>query len=154
VALAGGCLWVYWRFARGRLSLAQAFLAVLGVVVVANKIFSPQYLIWITPFVAEAFGFDGLWLMICALTTLIFPYLYGLRNPIQTVTYNWAFMPVVAIRNILLLSFTLRAILSAGPPRSRRLAAEQAEAPPAPASEASSAAASEALGQMATPDRA
>jgi hypothetical protein len=154
VALAGGCLWVYWRFARGRLSLAQAFLAVLGVVVVANKIFSPQYLIWITPFVAEAFGFDGLWLMICALTTLIFPYLYGLRNPIQTVTYNWAFMPVVAIRNILLLSFTLRAILSAGPPRSRRLAAEQAEAPPTPVAEASSAAASEALGQMATPDRA
>jgi hypothetical protein len=140
VALAVGCLWAYWRFARGRLSLAQAFLAVLGVAVVANKIFSPQYLIWITPFVAEVFGFDGLWLLICALTTLIFPYLYGLRNPIQTVTYDWAFMPVVAIRNILLLSFTLRAILSAGPLRSRRSVA----APPAVAPEA--------LEQMAAQD--
>jgi hypothetical protein len=141
VALAVGCLWAYWRFARGRLSLAQAFLAVLGVAVVANKIFSPQYLIWITPFVAEVFGFDGLWLLICALTTLIFPYLYGLRNPIQTVTYDWAFMPVVAIRNILLLSFTLRAILSAGPLRAGRSVA----APPA--------AAPEALEQMAAQDR-
>jgi hypothetical protein len=140
VALAVGCLWAYWRFARGRLSLAQAFLAVVCVVVVANKIFSPQYLIWITPFVAEVFGFDGLWLLICALTTLIFPYLYGLRNPIQTVTYDWAFMPVVAIRNILLLSFTLRAILSAGPLRSRRSVA----APPAVAPEA--------LEQMAAQD--
>jgi hypothetical protein len=119
LALAAGCVWVYWRFARGRLTLAQAFLAVLCVVVVANKIFSPQYLIWLTPFVAEVFGFDALWLLICGLTTLIFPYLYGVRNPIQTVTYDVAFMPVVAIRNLLLLSFTLRAILSAEPLRRR-----------------------------------
>jgi hypothetical protein len=63
-----------------------------------------------------------------------------LRNPIQTVTYDWAFMPVVAIRNILLLSFTLRAILSAGPLRSRRSVA----APPAVAPEA--------LEQMAAQD--
>lgn len=117
VALALGCLWGYWRFARGRLSLAQAFLAVLAVVVVANKIFSPQYLIWLAPFVAEVYGFDLLWLSVSALTTLIFPYLYGLRNPILTVTYDWAFMPTVALRNILLLSFTLRAILSAAAPR-------------------------------------
>jgi hypothetical protein len=119
VALAVGCLWAYWRFARGRLTLAQAFLATLSVVVVANKIFSPQYLIWLAPFVAEVYGFDLLWLVISALTTVIFPYLYGIRNPILTVTYDWAFMPMVALRNILLLSFTLRAILSAGSPRRR-----------------------------------
>ncbi|MDE3231622.1 MAG: hypothetical protein KGO05_17210 [Chloroflexota bacterium] len=111
VALAAGCLWAYWRFARGRLNLAQAFLAALCVVVVANKIFSPQYLVWLAPFVAEVYGFDALWLIISALTTLIFPYLYSIRNPILTVPYNWAFMPIVALRNILLLSFTLRAIL-------------------------------------------
>jgi hypothetical protein len=128
LALAAGCVWVYWRFARGRLTLAQAFLAVLCVVVVANKIFSPQYLIWLTPFVAEVFGFDALWLLICGLTTLIFPYLYGVRNPIQTVTYDVAFMPVVAIRNLLLLSFTLRAILSAEPLRRRGAATVADEA--------------------------
>ncbi|HEX8994747.1 MAG TPA: glycosyltransferase family 87 protein [Ktedonobacterales bacterium] len=165
LALAAGCLWAYVRVAQGRLSLAQGFLAALSVVVATNKIFSPQYLIWVTPFVAEVYGFEGLWLAICALTTLIFPYLYGMRNPIQTVTFNWAFMPVVAIRNILLLSFALRAILSPAPPRphaapgemsmetpantSPALAAEQAPDPPPEAG-----AAAEALGQMAAPDRA
>lgn len=144
LALAAGCVWVYWRFARGRLTLAQAFLATLSVVVVANKIFSPQYLIWITPFVAEVFGFDALWLLICGLTTLIFPYLYGIRNPIQTVTYDWAFMPVVAIRNLLLLSFTLRAILSAEP---SRLAGVRADMRPANA-------ATEARGSAPAPDDA
>lgn len=117
VALAAGCLWAYWRFARGRFTLAQAFLAVLAVVVVANKIFSPQYLVWLAPFVAEVYGFDALWLVISAITTLIFPYLYSVRNPILTVPYNWAFMPIVAIRNLLLLSFTLRAILRVAPIR-------------------------------------
>lgn len=111
VALAAGCLWAYWRFARGRLNLAQAFLAVLCVVVVANKIFSPQYLVWLVPFVAEVYGFDALWLVICAITTLIYPYLYSAHTPILTTPNYWAFMPIVALRNILLLSFTLRAIL-------------------------------------------
>lgn len=129
VALAAGCLWVYWRFARGQIAVAQAFMAVLGVVIVANKIFSPQYLIWITPFVAEVYGFDGMWLLICAVTTFIFPYLYGMRNPIQTVTYNWAFLPVVGLRNILLLSFTLRAILSPAAARNGPIPASPAAAP-------------------------
>jgi hypothetical protein len=152
LALAAGCVWVYWRFARGRLTLAQAFLATLSVVVVANKIFSPQYLIWITPFVAEVFGFDALWLLICGLTTLIFPYLYGIRNPIQTVTYDWAFMPVVAIRNLLLLSFTLRAILSAEPSRLAGIRADMrtgARPDPAPAD-----AATEAFGAAPASDHA
>ncbi|MGH2502194.1 MAG: hypothetical protein ACRDID_06725, partial [Ktedonobacterales bacterium] len=163
LALAAGCVWVYWRFARGRLTLAQAFLAVLCVVVVANKIFSPQYLIWLTPFVAEVFGFDALWLLVCGLTTLIFPYLYGIRNPIQTVTYDVAFMPVVAIRNLLLLSFTLRAILSAEPLRRRGAAtvadeALQREAEHAAEREALASCpadvAPETLGQTPAPDHA
>lgn len=162
LALAAGCVWVYWRFARGRLTLAQAFLAVLSVVVVANKIFSPQYLIWLTPFVAEVFGFDALWLLICGLTTLIFPYLYGLRNPIQTVTYDVAFMPVVAIRNLLLLSFTLRAILSAEPLRRGGAATVQREvgrAAERPAEREAPAngpadVAPETLGQTPAPDHA
>ncbi len=147
VALAAGCLWVYWRFARGRIALAQAFLAVLGVVIVANKIFSPQYLIWISPFVAEVYGFDGLWLLVCAVTTVIFPYLYGMRNPIQTVTYNWAFLPVVGLRNILLLSFTLRAILSPAAPQDGLMAASPPPAAPTYSS-------IDPPGQIAAQDRA
>lgn len=111
VALVGGCLWVYWRQARGRLSVGRAFLACLCVVLVTNKIFSPQYLIWVLPIVAETEGFDLAWVAICFLTTLDFPILYQLRHPIWTVSYTPLFMPVLALRNGLLLWVTLRAIL-------------------------------------------
>jgi hypothetical protein len=111
LALVAGCLWVYARLARGRLPLAQAFLATLCVVTVTNKVFSPQYMIWVTPFVAEVYGFDLLWLLICGLTTLIFPYLYARGNPIWLVPYVKGFLPSVAIRDGLMLVATLRAIL-------------------------------------------
>ena len=110
VALAGGCLWVYWRQARGKLPVGRAFLACLCVVLVTNKIFSPQYLIWVLPIVAEVEGFDVLWVAICFLTTIDFPILYQLRHPIWTVSYTPLFMPVLALRNGLLLWVTVRAI--------------------------------------------
>lgn len=111
VALVGGCLWVYGRQARGRLSAGRAFVACLSVVLVTNKILSPQYLIWILPIVAEVEGFDLLWVAICFVTTLDFPILYQLRHPIWTVPYTPLFMPVLALRNGLLLWVTLRALL-------------------------------------------
>lgn len=111
VALIGGCVWVYWRQMRGRLTVGQAFVACLCAVLVTNKIFSPQYLIWVLPVVAYVEGFDPLWVAICALTTLDFPIIYQMRHPIWTVTYSWQFMPVLALRNGLLLWVTIRAIV-------------------------------------------
>lgn len=119
VALAGGCLWVYWRQARGRLSVGRAFLACLCVVLVTNKIFSPQYLIWVLPVVAETEGFDLLWVAICFLTTLDFPILYQLRHPIWTVSYTPLFMPVLALRNGLLAWVTVRAMFRCTQGRAR-----------------------------------
>jgi hypothetical protein len=110
VALALGCLVVYWRQARGTLTVGQAFVATLAVVLVTNKIFSPQYLIWILPFVAYVEGFSLFWVAISFLTTCDFPIIYQLRHPIWTVTYSWQFMPVLALRNGLLLWVTIRAI--------------------------------------------
>ena len=125
LALAGGCLWVYLRLARGRLGLAQSFLALLCVVTVTNKIFSPQYMIWVTPFVAEVYGFDLLWLLICGLTTLIFPYLYALGRPIWVVpTVVKAFLPAVALRDAVMVWATLRAILRPAVPTERAGATE------------------------------
>lgn len=121
LSLVAGCLWVYLRLARGRLGLAQSFLALLCVVTITNKIFSPQYMIWVTPFVAEVYGFDLLWLLICALTTLIFPYLYAMGNPIWTVPDIPAFMPAVTARDGLMLWATLRAILHPAHAAARRM---------------------------------
>ncbi|HEX6540262.1 MAG TPA: glycosyltransferase family 87 protein [Ktedonobacterales bacterium] len=114
IALIVGCLVVYWRQMRGRMTVGQAVLACLCAVLVTNKIFSPQYVIWVLPIVAAVEGFDLLWLAIGALTTLDFPIVYGLRAPIWDSPFSWQFMPVIALRNLLLLYVTVRAILRSG----------------------------------------
>ena len=108
LALAGGCLFVYWRQWRGRLSLGFAFVACICVVLVSNKIFSPQYLIWVLPLVAYVSGFDVLWLVIGLLTTIIYPFLYFDHSHILFVAQDWRFLPVVALRNAVLVVATVR----------------------------------------------
>lgn len=111
LALIMGCLLVYWRQMRGKLTIGQAMLACLCVVMVTNKIFSPQYVIWVLPIVAAVEGFNLIWVAIGILTTLDFPIVYGLRAPIWDSPFSWQFMPVIAARNLLLLYATVRAIL-------------------------------------------
>lgn len=108
VALIGGCLVVYWEQWRGRLDLGRAFVACLCVVLVTNKIFSPQYLIWVLPLAAYVVGFDALWLVVGILTTLIYPFLYFAHGHILLVAKDWRFLPIVALRNGLLVLVTLR----------------------------------------------
>lgn len=129
IALAVGCLIVYWRQARGKLTVSQAFVATLGVVLVANKIFSPQYLMWIVPIVAYVEGFDLIWVAICILTTCDFPIIYQLQHPIWWVTFSWQFMPVLALRNGLLLWATARAILRRSPKPERTLSTRENHRP-------------------------
>jgi len=111
VALLAACALVSWRQARGQLPIGQAFVACLCAVIITNKLFSPQYLIWVLPVVAAVDGFDLLWLAVCVLTTIDFPILYLSRHTIETVTYTPAFMPVLAARNLLLIGITVRAVL-------------------------------------------
>jgi hypothetical protein len=107
LGLVGGCLWVYWRQHRGRLELGRAAALCLLVVVCTNRVFSPQYLIWVLPFVAivEA-DYDALWLVVCALTSVIFPYAYdwaGLHGNGTPSSYPWFFPTLIALRNALLI---------------------------------------------------
>jgi hypothetical protein len=49
--------------------------------------------------------YDGVWLAICALTTLIFPYAYdfaGLHGTGTPSSYPWFFAGLIALRNGLL----------------------------------------------------
>jgi hypothetical protein len=115
VALAAGCLWVYWRQARQKLTLEGAFLACICVVLATNKIFSPQYLIWAVPLVAYVVGLDWIWVAICFLTWLDFPIMYQWEHPIWRVPFSPLFMPALALRNVLLLWVTLRAIIRPRP---------------------------------------
>lgn len=110
LALIGGMLLVCWWVWRGKLSLRQAFVALIAVVLASNKLLSPQYIMWILPLVAYAEGFDLTWLTICALTTLIFPFIYQTRHPILMVPTNPAFLPTIAVRNALLVAATVQAL--------------------------------------------
>jgi hypothetical protein len=110
LGLVVGTLIVCRRVLQGHLSLGQAFVASIALVLVTNKLLSPQYLMWVLPLVAYVEGFDLLWLVICALTTLIFPFIYQTRHPILTVPGNPAFLPTIAVRNLLLFIATLRAL--------------------------------------------
>jgi hypothetical protein len=115
VALVLGLLWVYWRMARGALRLPQAVLAALCVTLVTSKVLSAQYLLWVLPFVAIVYELDLLWLAICVLTTLAYPFLVEVLSPSWGETYDPLFLGALALRNALLVIAAARAITCAGP---------------------------------------
>jgi hypothetical protein len=132
VALALGLLWVYWRMGRGALKLPQATLAALCVVLVANKVLSAQYLLWILPFVAVVYELDLLWLAICILTTLEYPILAANLAPMWGETYDPFFLGVLALRNVLLVIATIRVIVQPSKTRSPQDAKQRASSAATP----------------------
>lgn len=119
IALVAGCLWAYWRQARGRLSLDRAFFATLCVVIATNKLFSPQYIIWVIPFAALVEGLDIFWLAIALLTTLDFPVFYQLVPHFWMFNYHHKLFDILMfdllLRNGLFVYVTLRALVRRGP---------------------------------------
>jgi len=115
LGLVGGCLWIYWRQLTGHMSLAKALLCCVLVIMCTSRVFSPQYLIWVVPLVALVEGeYNPLWLALCVLTTLIYPFayrdfqLYGLTTPDS---YPVVFLGLIGARNALLLAATVLALL-------------------------------------------
>jgi hypothetical protein len=112
LALAGGCALVYWRQLGGRLAFGRALTLCVLVVICTNRVFSPQYLMWVLPLVAiMERDYDPLWLAVCGLTTLVFPYAYdwtGLRGRPMPEAYPLYFPALIALRNALLLVATVR----------------------------------------------
>jgi uncharacterized membrane protein len=106
LALVGGCLWIYWRQLQGRLPFVRAAALCLLVVVCTDRVFSPQYLMWMLPLLAIAEpGYDVLLLAACALTTVIFPFAYdwaGLHGSGTPSSYPLFFPALIATRNALL----------------------------------------------------
>jgi hypothetical protein len=112
VGLLGGCLWVYWQQLNGRIAFGRAITLCLLVIVCTDRVFSPQYLMWVVPMVAiTERDYDMVWLGICALTTLIFPYAYdlaGLHGSGTPDSYPLFFSGLIAVRNALLVVATAR----------------------------------------------
>lgn len=106
---------VYWAFWKGWLTPAGAWALVLLSGLIASKVFSPQYLIWILPFVVladraarDAFVSEdcslAIWAGIAALTTIEYPIALENLFPIMESSSNKnAVLLIVALRNCLLL---------------------------------------------------
>jgi hypothetical protein len=114
LGLLAGLAWVLWRQATGRIDLARALAGVVLVLVITDRVFSPQYLIWVLPLVAVVErDCRWSWLLVCALTTLIFPIAYGGLRPLglgPPVTFPLWFLGPIALRNAVLVAATVRLI--------------------------------------------
>jgi hypothetical protein len=112
LALVAGCLLTYWWQLSRRIPFARALALCVLVVICTNRVLSPQYLIWVLPLVAIVEGdYDLVWLAVCALTTLIFPFAYdstGLRGRPMPASYPLYFPALIAARNALLVVATVR----------------------------------------------
>ncbi|HZU78362.1 MAG TPA: glycosyltransferase family 87 protein [Acidimicrobiales bacterium] len=73
VAAGLGCVAVWWRQSRGRLSLEASALATFTLVVLGSKVLSVQYLVWLMPLWA-LYRVRASWLAACALNSAIFPF--------------------------------------------------------------------------------
>ncbi len=100
--------WLQWR---AKIDLASASLLALLIVMVTGKVFSPQYLIWVVPFVAYIGECDLRWLLpwglLGLLTSCIYPYIYFLTPTLLKVPLLPLFYPVTTLRNVLLLGLVL-----------------------------------------------
>lgn len=112
VALVAGLVWVYAAQAAGRLRVTAAVAACLLVVVCAGRVLSPQYLLWVLPFIAIVHGrYDRLWLLVCVLTTLVFPFGYLQLHPGapgRPASYPAFLLGLIALRNAALVVATVR----------------------------------------------
>jgi hypothetical protein len=111
-----GSVFVFYRQATGRLTLRQACLACVCLLLATSKVLSTQYVIWVLPLVAIELELDPVWILISVLTALIFPGLYFLtalidQAPEATATaYSWPFLVAIGTRNTLLVAATFRVL--------------------------------------------
>jgi len=123
LGLVSGLLYTFWLQWRGKLDIFTASLLSLLVMIVGSKVFSPQYLIWITPIIAYIWGSNWKWLtswgVVGILTTYIYPFLYAVPN--WTVPLQPAFYPLVLVRDAIMLGIILVMLYQATRGNSSRL---------------------------------
>jgi hypothetical protein len=101
-----GVLSICWLLFRTKITLAIACTFMLMLLLVSGKVFSAQYLIWVTPFIAYVGGKNPRWFVpwmsICLLSTWIYPFMYP---SISSVARDSLFFIVLTIRNSILTFF-------------------------------------------------
>jgi hypothetical protein len=115
--LAIGLLFTCWLQWRGKLDLPIASLVTLLLVIISGKVFSAQYLLWVTPLVAYIGQSNWKWLVswgaIGLLTTVIYPFIYLSVPNVLLIPLVPVFQPVLLARNVLMLVLILALLYQA-----------------------------------------
>ncbi len=106
-----GLVYTFWLQWRGKLDIYTASLVTLLLVVILGKVFSPQYLIWITPFVAYIGKQNWKWVLswgaVCALTSFVYPF-----NYVDIPHINHIY-PAIIARDLIILGIALALLYQA-----------------------------------------
>ena len=116
ILLGLGYIYIIIQQWEGKMDLVQSSVAALLVMIAANKVFSPQYLLWLIPLLAySAAGNRRLllyWGGISVLTTLIYPIYYGIISSVVDPSRVPGFMPAILLRNGLFVLLTVAYLLN------------------------------------------
>ena len=116
ILLGLGYIYIIIQQWEGKMDLVQASVAALLVLIAANKVFSPQYLLWLIPLLAySAAGNRRLllhWGGISVLTTLIYPIYFGIFSSVVDPSKVPGFMPAILLRNGLFVLLTVAYFLN------------------------------------------
>lgn len=106
-------------FARQRIAMLPAAVLTFCLAVLGTRVFSPQYLLWISPLVAFAWGLKArpflAWGAVCLVTTLCYPLSYGsLLLPLLRLRPEQIVPLTAGVRNLLLLTLVVAALWRVG----------------------------------------
>jgi hypothetical protein len=124
---AAGMVFVIWLFWRRRIMLAPAAILLLCISMLTSKVFSPQYLLWVSPLVAYAYGLRNtrifaLWGALCFATSIVFPLSYASIILVALRLATSDAVPVTAAFRNILFAVELIAVLWWAATHRRRMA--------------------------------
>lgn len=110
LCLGVGLLYTFWLQWRGKLDIYTVSLLTVLIILITGKVFSPQYLIWLSPLLAFVGKANWKWLItwgiVGLLTTWVYPTMYN-SVPLLQVPLLPEFYPAVLARNLIILGFIM-----------------------------------------------